>query len=59
MMDISMTSSNTAERYDLDFTGKITVTHSQFKHIDGKPSGFGIYLQVGAAVGWGRYIVTQ
>ncbi len=59
MMDISMTSSNTAERYDLDFTGKITVTHSQFNHIDGKPSGFGIYLQVGAAVGWGRYIVTQ
>lgn len=43
------------EREDLDIVAKVAVMHSQFNHISGSPSGWGIYLHLGAGLGWGTY----
>jgi hypothetical protein len=43
------------ERSDFDFFVKLTVDHSTFNGIIGKPSGFAIYLDLGIALGYGHY----
>lgn len=59
LMGITPPAWGTAERYDLCITAKLTAAYSRFNKVDGKPEGWGIYLHVGAALGWGRYKTTS
>ena len=45
----------TVDRADFDLHAKLTVTHSTFNEVIGKPSGWGIYIDLGLGLGFGSY----
>lgn len=42
-------------RGDFDFSARLSLLHSTFSEIIGKPSGWGVYLQFGIGFGYGSY----
>jgi hypothetical protein len=43
------------DRYDLNFTARLMAAYSRFTQLEGKPSGWSFFIQLGMGIGGGRY----